>query len=89
MQNPIAPILLQRAAVILDGRSATELEARGAADLRDPLWSAQAALLENPDLIRQVHRDYFAAGADIVTTASYQATIPGLMRRLTGARARG
>ncbi len=77
--NPITPFLEQQRAVILDGALATELERRGA-DLRDPLWSAKL-LLENPGLIRQVHYDYFAAGADVATTASYQATIAGLAQR--------
>src|SRR5436853_7167348 len=77
--NPFAPFLDRQHVVILDGALATELERRGA-DLRDPLWSAKL-LLENPDLIRQVHYDYFAAGADVATTASYQATLPGLMAR--------
>ena len=77
--NPLTPFLEQQNVVILDGALATELERRGA-DLRDPLWSAKL-LLENPDLIRQVHYDYFVAGADVATTASYQATIPGLLRR--------
>src|SRR3954454_15512342 len=79
MTDPIAAILQSYPLVILDGALATELERRGA-DLRDPLWSAKI-LLENPDLIRQVHYDYFAAGADVATTASYQATMPGLMTR--------
>src|SRR5450631_2050808 len=77
--NPIAPFLDRQGVVILDGALATELERRGA-DLRDPLWSAKL-LLENPDHIRQVHLAYFAAGADVATTASYQATIPGLLTR--------
>lgn len=55
---------------ILDGGLATELENRGA-DLTDSLWSAKC-LLENPGLVRQVHLDYFRAGADIVTSCSYQ-----------------
>src|ERR1700720_1873248 len=76
---PFASLLKRSGVVILDGGLATELERRGA-DLRDPLWSAKL-LLENPALIRQVHYDYFAAGADVATTASYQATIPGLMAR--------
>jgi homocysteine S-methyltransferase len=79
MINPLVPLLNSKRAIILDGALATELERRGA-DLRDPLWSAKL-LLENPNLIRQVHRDYFAAGADIATTASYQATISGLVTR--------
>jgi homocysteine S-methyltransferase len=77
--NPLAPFLENKGAVVLDGALATELERHGA-DLRDPLWSAKV-LLENPDLIRQVHLDYFRAGADIATTSSYQASIPGLMQR--------
>jgi homocysteine S-methyltransferase len=77
--NPISEILSKYPAVILDGALATELERRGA-DLKDKLWSAKL-LIENPDLIRQVHYDYFAAGADCAITASYQATITGFMQR--------
>src|SRR3954466_6896753 len=77
--NPLTPFLEAQCVIILDGALATELERRGA-DLRDPLWSAKL-LLDDPDLIRQVHLDYFEAGAQIATTASYQATIPGLMQR--------
>ncbi len=65
--------------VLLDGAMATELERRGV-DLRDPLWSAKV-LLENPDLIRQVHLDYFRAGANVATSASYQASYEGFERR--------
>ena len=77
--NLLAPFLENDRIIILDGALATELERRGE-DLRDPLWSAKV-LVENPDLIRQVHHDYLAAGADVITTASYQATIPGLVKR--------
>ncbi|MFJ2029266.1 homocysteine S-methyltransferase [Streptosporangium sp. NPDC087985] len=69
--------------VILDGGLATHLEALGA-DLRDGLWSAKL-LLEDPSLIRQAHLDYFAAGAEVATTASYQASIPAFVRRGLGA----
>lgn len=65
--------------LVLDGALATELEARGC-DINDALWSAKV-LMEQPELIRQVHYDYYAAGADIGISASYQATIPGFMRR--------
>jgi homocysteine S-methyltransferase len=37
--------------------------------------------MEQPELIRQVHLDYFNAGADFAITASYQATIEGFSRR--------
>jgi homocysteine S-methyltransferase len=68
----IAEALAAQRMLILDGALATELERRGA-DLNDPLWSAKS-LLEHPDMIRDVHLDYLKAGADIVTTATYQAT---------------
>ena len=77
--NPLAPFLKDDAVLILDGGLATELERRGA-DLNDPLWSAKL-LIEKPDLIRDVHLDYFRAGADVATTASYQATFEGLANR--------
>ncbi|CAA3029204.1 homocysteine S-methyltransferase 2 isoform X1 [Olea europaea subsp. europaea] len=60
---------------VIDGGLATELERHGA-DLNDPLWSAKC-LLTSPHLIRTVHLDYLEAGADIIITASYQATIQG------------
>jgi homocysteine S-methyltransferase len=60
---------------ILDGGLATELEARGY-DLSDRLWSARL-LLDDPAAIEDVHLAYFRAGAQVATTASYQATIPG------------
>jgi homocysteine S-methyltransferase len=67
------------AGLLLDGGLATELEARGA-DLRDALWSARL-LLDEPDLIRQAHRAYFAAGAQVAITATYQASYEGFARR--------
>jgi homocysteine S-methyltransferase len=70
--------------LVLDGGLATELERRGAA-IRDPLWSG-IALIERPELIRDVHRAYLAAGADIITTATYQATFQGFAARGIGAR---
>jgi homocysteine S-methyltransferase len=60
---------------ILDGGLATELEARGH-DLSDRLWSARLLLTE-PEAIEDVHLAYYRAGAQVATTASYQATIQG------------
>jgi homocysteine S-methyltransferase len=78
----IAKWLSEQPRLVLDGALATELERRGA-DLNDPLWSARM-LVEQPDLIRQVHLDYFNAGADVATTASYQASFEGFARRGLG-----
>ncbi|MDS4019419.1 MAG: homocysteine S-methyltransferase [Candidatus Competibacter sp.] len=80
--NPIATLLERYPVLVLDGAMATELEHRGR-DLRDPLWSAKV-LIEAPELIREVHLDYFLAGADVAITASYQATVEGFMRRGLG-----
>lgn len=74
----ISEYLARQRIVILDGGLATELERRGA-DLKHELWSARM-LLENPDLIRDVHLDFLRAGADIITSASYQASLPGFER---------
>ncbi|OBG02926.1 homocysteine S-methyltransferase [Mycolicibacter sinensis] len=65
--------------LVADGGLATELEARGA-DLADPLWSARL-LLDAPDAIAAVHAAFFTAGAQIATTASYQASFAGLAAR--------
>lgn len=83
MYDPIDNFLAQRPLMILDGALATELECRGA-DLKDPLWSAKC-LIERPELIRAVHLDYFRAGADVATTATYQASVEGFARRGLGA----
>lgn len=77
--NPIASILDRYPALVIDGALATELERRGC-DLKDDLWSAKI-LLEQPEKIKQVHYDYFKAGADCAITASYQATVEGFSRR--------
>lgn len=53
---------------LLDGGLGQELVARSGKVT--PLWSVQA-LLDNPDLVGQVHADYFAAGAEIATTNTY------------------
>jgi len=77
--NPLTALLEQRPFVVLDGAMATELEARGC-NLADSLWSAKV-LMENPELIREVHLDYYRAGAQVAITASYQATPAGFAAR--------
>ena len=77
--NPLTALLESHPFIILDGALATELEARGCS-LADNLWSAKV-LMEDPQLIRDVHLDYFRAGAQIAITASYQATPAGFAAR--------
>jgi homocysteine S-methyltransferase len=64
--------------VILDGGLATQLEAQGH-DLGSELWSARL-LRDDPDAIIQAHLAYFRAGAQVATTASYQASLDGFIR---------
>lgn len=56
----------------------TELDSRGV-DTHDALWSA-LALTTAPEAVRQVHTDYLEAGARVITTNTYQATLPALLR---------
>ncbi|MGV0368114.1 homocysteine S-methyltransferase [Corynebacterium aurimucosum] len=58
------------APMLVDGGLGTHLEAQGH-DISGPLWSARV-LRENPALIESAHADFFAAGAQVATTASYQ-----------------
>lgn len=79
MENPLAGHLNAHGYLLLDGGLATALERRGH-NLNDELWSARL-LLDRPDEIGAVHREYLEAGADCITTASYQATVAGFMRQ--------
>lgn len=55
--------------IILDGGMSRELQRIGA-PFRQPEWSA-LALIETPALVEQVHREFAAAGAGVITTNSY------------------
>ena len=70
--------------VVLDGGLATRLEAQGA-NLSTALWSAQL-LIDDPAAVVAAHRAFFAAGARIATTASYQAPTDLVSRSVDLAR---
>lgn len=70
---------------ILDGATGTELERRGIrADL--PLWSARA-LLECPDRVEEIHAEYVAAGADLLTANTFRTQARCLSRAGLAGRA--
>jgi homocysteine S-methyltransferase len=69
--------------LVLDGGLATELEARGC-DISGSLWSARV-LRNNPEAIEELHHDYYAAGARVAITASYQASYEGFAAAGIGA----
>jgi homocysteine S-methyltransferase len=58
-----------RAIVLLDGGMGQELLARSG-DAPTPLWATQV-MRDHPGLVRDIHADYFAAGATIATTNTY------------------
>jgi homocysteine S-methyltransferase len=70
--------LLASGPAAIDGGLASELEARGH-DLTGTLWSARL-LRDDPAAIRDVHATYFAAGATVGISASYQASRSGFAR---------
>ena len=58
--------------VVLDGGTGTELRRRGV-PLDPAAWSAPAALTHYAEL-RDIHADYIAAGADVITTNTFATT---------------
>ncbi|MGW2862428.1 homocysteine S-methyltransferase [Streptomyces sp. NPDC001205] len=70
---------LAQGPVVLDGGLSNQLEAQGC-DLSDALWSARL-LADAPRQIQAAHAAYVRAGAQVLTTASYQATFEGFARR--------
>jgi S-methylmethionine-dependent homocysteine/selenocysteine methylase len=66
------------APVVLDGGLSTTLELLGH-DISGDLWSARL-LQDEPAAIVDAHRAFFEAGADVATTATYQATFDGFAR---------
>jgi len=57
--------------VIIDGGMGTELEARGV-PMNEHAWSGEA-LLSHPDVVRAIHADYIAAGAEVIITNTFAA----------------
>lgn len=72
---------MSEAITLLDGAMGTELRARGVnvRDYKSSLWSALACV-EAPEAVIQLHQDYIAAGADIITVNNYAVT-PALLAR--------
>ena len=54
---------------LLDGGMGQELVARSG-DTPTPLWATRV-MLDHPGMVRDIHADYFAAGASIATTNTY------------------
>jgi S-methylmethionine-dependent homocysteine/selenocysteine methylase len=76
---PIARKLAMGDIIILDGGTGTDIQARGV-PMAGETWCAEANLT-HPEVVRSVHEDYIAAGAEIVTANTY-ATSPLLFNAL-------
>lgn len=63
---------------VLDGGLSTALELLGH-DVGGELWTARLLLVQ-PDAIVEAHASYVAAGAEVLITASYQASVQGFER---------
>lgn len=61
-----------RRIILLDGGMSLELSQRSA-NKTPRRWSAEY-LVEEPDLVREVHADYIRAGATVITTNTYSST---------------
>ncbi|MEU1123798.1 homocysteine S-methyltransferase [Streptomyces sp. NPDC005899] len=84
-QDPPARTLgeaLRDGTVLLDGGLSNQLQEQGC-DLSGGLWSARL-LADAPEQIEAAHAAYVRAGAQVLTTAGYQATFEGFARHGVG-----
>lgn len=58
--------------IVLDGGMGQELVKRTGKQ-NDPLWGV-AVMLEKPEIVREIHKEYIEAGADVITLNTYSAT---------------
>ena len=81
MQHPFLEAI-ERRVVLADGATGTELRARG--------WrrASDLAIFERPELVRQLHQDYIAAGADLILTNTFVANGSQMQRHELGERVR-
>ena len=75
----IADKLRRHEIIILDGGTGTGIQRRGA-PMSGDTWCADANLT-HPEIVRNVHRDYIRAGADIITANTF-ATSPILFSHI-------
>ena len=71
---------IERGLLLADGATGTELRARG--------WrgASDVAVLDEPDLVRALHQDYIAAGANLLLTNTFAANRSQLARHGLGDR---
>ncbi|OAV89433.1 hypothetical protein PTTG_05987 [Puccinia triticina 1-1 BBBD Race 1] len=68
--------------LLMDGGSGTTLEDELGCQLKSEVWSSEL-LLNRPETLARLHRAWEHAGAQIISTASYQATLEGFRSLLS------
>lgn len=76
--------LLSKPILLLDGGLGTTLEDNHGIKFSSatPLWSSHL-LIENTDILKTVQRNFADAGADVILTATYQASFEGFKKTKT------
>ncbi len=69
MYQHIALKLQRGETIILDGGTGTDIQRRGA-PMSGDTWCAEVNLT-HPDIVRAVHDDYIAVGADVITANTF------------------
>jgi S-methylmethionine-dependent homocysteine/selenocysteine methylase len=69
MYSKIAEKLIRGETIILDGGTGTDIQRRGA-PMSGETWCAEVNAT-HPEIVRAVHDDYIAAGADIITANTF------------------
>ena len=82
----IADRLNEDRTLLLDGAMGTELYRRGI-QTRLPSWSA-SALVESPQMVREIHEDYIRAGSEIITTNTFRTSTRALSKTGWSSRAK-
>ena len=72
MDNDWQQTLDEDGIVLVDGAMGTELQRRGVA-MDKIAWSG-AAVITNPDAVRETHEDYIRAGAEVIITNTFGST---------------
>ena len=86
MSNNLHTFFKKDGGVLLAGACGTEIQRRGVPTPL-PLWSVHA-LLNCPEVVKQIHLDYVQAGAEVITTNTFRTTRRALAKADIGERAR-
>jgi len=77
--NKLEHFFQKNGLILMDGATGTEILRRGySTEL--PLWSAEI-LLSQPEVVKEIHKDYIKAGAEIIITNTFRTTERSLKKK--------